>query len=145
MLVIANNLGVLPKFFFPTTAGPDYELSPCLADFRRDFTVFSGLSHPGVTGGHATHNCFLTAAHAVFKAGFRNSISLDQFAVEQIGRVTRFPTLNLGVNILNKGNRSLSWTRDGGVQDQITGRIYSIPSLGPCTHTYARMVMARLL
>ena len=115
MLIIANNLGVLPKLFFPQDSGREYELSPylsTLADFRRDFTVFSGLSHPGVTGGHSTDSCFLTAARGAFKSGFRNSISLDQFAAEKLGQVTRFPTLNLGVNI-DKGNRSLSWTRDG--------------------------------
>ena len=115
ILVIANNLGVLPKLFFPLASGRDYELSPylsTLADFRQDFTVFSGLSHPGVTGGHSTDSCFLTAARGAFKSGFRNSISLDQFAAEKLGQVTRFPSLNLGVNI-DKGNRSLSWTRDG--------------------------------
>ena len=115
MLIIANNLGVLPKPFFPTASGRDYELSPylsALSDFRNDFTVFSGLSHPGVTGGHSTDNCFLTAARGAFKSGFRNQISLDQFAAEKLGQVTRFPSLNLGVNV-DKGNRSLSWTRDG--------------------------------
>ena len=115
MLLISNNLGVLPKPFFPKTAGRDYELSPylsALADFRNDFTVFSGLSHPGVVGGHSTENCFLTAARGPTKSGFRNQISLDQFAAEKLGQVTRFPTLNLGVNI-DKANRSLSWTRDG--------------------------------
>jgi hypothetical protein len=115
MLIIANNLGVLPKFFFPQAAGRDYEPSPYLAAlgaFRNDFTVFSGLSHPGVTGGHSADNCLLTAARGAFKSGFRNSISFDQFVAEKLGQVTRFPTLNLGVNI-DKGNRSLSWTRDG--------------------------------
>ena len=115
MLIIANNLGVLPKYFFPEGAGRDYTLSPylsVLADWRKEFTVFSGLSHPGVSGGHSTDNCFLTAARGAFKSGFRNSISLDQFAAEKLGQVTRFPSLNLGVNI-DKGNRSLSWTRDG--------------------------------
>src|SRR5690606_3007116 len=80
--------------------------------FRKDFTVFSGLSHPNVTGGHSTENCFLTAAMDPTGSGFRNTISLDQFAVERLGRETRFPSLNLGVNI-DKANRSLSWTRDG--------------------------------
>jgi hypothetical protein len=115
MLLISNNLGVLPKPFFPQGAGPDYELSPylsALADFRGDFTVFSGLSHPDVNGGHSTENCFLTAARGPTKSGFRNQISLDQFAAEKLSQVTRFPTLNLGVNI-DKANRSLSWTRDG--------------------------------
>ncbi|MBL8236069.1 MAG: DUF1552 domain-containing protein [Bryobacterales bacterium] len=115
MLLIANNLGVLPKYFFPSGEGRDYQLSPYLselADCRHDFTVFSGLSHPGVSGGHSTDNCFLTAARGAFKSGFRNSISFDQFVSEKLGQVTRFGALNLGVNI-DKGNRSLSWTRDG--------------------------------
>ncbi|MCA9048111.1 MAG: DUF1552 domain-containing protein [Planctomycetaceae bacterium] len=115
MLLISNNLGILPKHFFPTTSGRDYELSPYLqdlAEFRDDFTVISGLSHPDVDGGHSTENCFLTAARGPTKSGFRNTISLDQFAAERLGPVTRFPTLNLGVNI-DKANRSLSWTRDG--------------------------------
>ncbi len=117
LLLISNNLGVLPKPFFPRAAGRDYELSPylsTLAGFRRDFTVFSGLSHPGVAGGHSTENCFLTAARGPTRSGFRNQISLDQFAAEKLGQVTRFPTLNLGVNI-DKANRSLSWTRDGAL------------------------------
>ena len=115
MLLISNNLGVLPQHFFPKDKGAGYTLSPYLneiAAFRGDFTVFSGLSHPAVTGGHSTENCFLTAARDPTRSGFRNSISLDQFAVEKLGQQTRFPTLNLGVNI-DKANRSLSWTRDG--------------------------------
>jgi len=115
MLMIANNLGVLPKHFFPQRAGREYTLSPyltTLAGHRADFTVFSGLSHPGVNGGHSADNCLLTAARGAFRSGFRNSISFDQYVADQLGQVTRFSTLNLGVNI-DKGNRSLSWTRDG--------------------------------
>jgi hypothetical protein len=117
MLVISNNLGVLPKPFFPTTTGRDYSASPYLRElesFRDEFTVFSGLSHPGVIGGHSTENCFLTAARGPTRSGFRNRISLDQFAADELGPQTRFATLNLGVNI-DKANRSLSWTRDGAL------------------------------
>ncbi len=115
LLVIVNNIGLFAKQFFPTANGRDYQLSPylsVLAAHRDDFTVFSGLSHPGVTGGHSTDNSFLTSARGAFKASFRNTISLDQYAAEQIGHLTRIPSLNLGVNI-EKANRSLSWTRDG--------------------------------
>src|SRR5262249_13657790 len=42
------------------------------------------------------------------RAGFRNSISLDQFAAERIGLQTRFPSLTLG----DEGF-GLSWTRSG--------------------------------
>ena len=115
MLIISNNLGFLPKPFFPKTAGRDYELTQTLAplaEVRGEFSIFSGMSHPDVNGGHSAENCFLTAARGPTKSGFRNQISLDQFAVEKLGQLTRFPTLNLGVNI-DKANRSLSWTRDG--------------------------------
>ena len=53
MLLISNNLGVLPKQFFPKSIGRDYELSPYLKDLaesRNDFTVISGLLHPDVDG-----------------------------------------------------------------------------------------------
>ncbi|MES2596499.1 MAG: DUF1552 domain-containing protein [Verrucomicrobiota bacterium] len=115
MLLISNNLGFLPTPFFPTSAGRDYQLTPTLAPLagiRDEFSLFSGLSHPDVNGGHSAENCFLTAARGPTKSGFRNQISLDQFAVEKMGQLTRFQTLNLGVNI-DKANRSLSWTRDG--------------------------------
>ncbi len=115
MLMISNNLGILPRYFFPTGEGKHYTPSlylDQLQDHRDDFTVFSGLSHPYVEGGHSTENCFLTAAKHPTGSQFRNTISLDQYAAESLGRQTRFPTLNLGVN-LNKALRSLSWTRDG--------------------------------
>lgn len=115
MLLVSNNLGVLPWPFFPKDRGQNYTPSPylkTLQGFRDKFTVFSGLSHPAVTGGHSTENCFLTGAKDPTGSGFRNSISLDQFAIGEIGQKTRFQTLNLGVNI-SKANRSLSWTRDG--------------------------------
>lgn len=115
LLVVSNNLGFLPKPFFPSQTGAGYELTPTLAPLasvRKDLSIFSGLSHPDVNGGHSAENCFLTAARGPTKSGFRNQISLDQFAVEKLGQLTRFPTFNLGVNI-DKANRSLSWTRDG--------------------------------
>lgn len=115
LLIISNNLGFLPKPFFPKTAGRDYELTQTLsplADVRSELSIFSGMSHPDVNGGHSAENCFLTAARGPTKSGFRNQISLDQFAAEKLGQPTRFSTLNLGVNI-DKANRSLSWTRDG--------------------------------
>lgn len=115
MLAICNNLGLLPENFFPKVAGRDYALSPyleLLKDFRHDFTVFSGVSHPDVDGGHPADNCFLTAAPHPGRGGFRNTISLDQFIAERLGHLTRFPSLNLGVNV-ERGARSLSWTGSG--------------------------------
>jgi hypothetical protein len=115
MLAICNNLGLLPDEFFPKDSGFGYTLSPyleILKEHRNDFTVFSGVSHPDVDGGHPADNCFLTAAPHPGRGGFRNTISLDQFMAERIGHLTRFPSLNLGVNI-EQGQRSLAWTSSG--------------------------------
>lgn len=115
MLAICNNLGLLPDQFFPADCGRDYTLSPyleLLKEHRNDFTVFSGVSHPDVDGGHPADNCFLTAAPHPGRGGFRNTISLDQFMAERIGHLTRFPSLNLGVNV-EQGARSLAWTSSG--------------------------------
>ncbi len=112
-LGICNNLGLLPEEFFPKQAGRDYTPSPYLSllqKHRDDFTVFSGVSHPNVDGGHPSDISFLTAAPHPASSSFRNSISLDQHIAEQIGNQTRFPSLTLAVN---SGSRSLSWTGTG--------------------------------
>jgi len=116
MLAICNNLGVLPDRFFPSEGGQDYSLSPYLSEIeshRSNFTVLSGVSHPGVDGSHSSDISFLTAAPHPGGGGFRNTISLDQYIAREIGHLTRFPSLTLGVNAA-EGKRSLSWT-DAGV------------------------------
>lgn len=113
MFGICNNLGLLPGDFFPANPGPGYTPSPylkILQDFRKDFTVFSGVSHPNVDGGHPADISFLTAAPHPASSSFRNTISLDQYIAERIGNQTRFPSLTLAVNT---GFRSLSWTGSG--------------------------------
>jgi hypothetical protein len=113
MIAICNNLGLLGDHFFPQTKGRDYVLSPCLQPLqahRNDFTVFSGVSHPNVDGGHPADVCFLTAAPHPGSSSFRNTISLDQYIAEQIGTLTRFPSITLAVNTRS---RSLSWTGTG--------------------------------
>lgn len=113
MVCVETNMGILPQLFFPEKSGGDYSLPPYLeklASYRNQFTVFSGVSHPGVTGGHAAEKCFLTGTPHPERGGFRNWVSLDQFAAEQIGNRTRYPSLVLGVG--NEG-QTLSYTRSG--------------------------------
>lgn len=112
MIAINQDLGFIPKHFFPGTSGRDYALSPYLekiAAHREQFTVFSGLSHPGVDGGHRADKTFLTAAPHPGRASFRNSISLDQVMANEVGHETRFRSLSLGIN----DARSLSYTQAG--------------------------------
>jgi hypothetical protein len=112
MFGICNNLGLLPELFFPRGSGRDYTPSPylkLLEAHRDDFTVFSGVSHPNVDGGHPSDISFLTAAPHPASSSFRNTISLDQHIAEHLGTLTRFPSLTLAVN----GGRSLSCTGTG--------------------------------
>jgi len=112
MVCICTPLGMHASNFFPEKAGEDFALPPYLeviSDFRKDFTVVSGLSHPDVGSTHDSGFSFLTAApHPEIRAGFRNTISVDQFAAEKIGGETRTPSLSLA----DEGF-GLSWTRSG--------------------------------
>ena len=114
MVAIETNMGIMPQFFFPEKAGRDYALTPYLeklAAHRQQMTIFSGTSHPGVTGAHAAERCFLTATPHPERGGFRNGVSLDQVAAEQLGNETRFPSLTLAMS--NEGGPTLSYTRSG--------------------------------
>lgn len=133
MIGICNNLGLLTDHFFPTGEGRSYQLSPYLeqlAAHRDRFSVFSGVSHPGVDGSHSSDVSFLTAAPHPASGGFRNSISLDQYIAEKIGDQTRFPSLTLGVNP-KQGRRSLSWTRSGVL----------IPCEGEASNVYRQLFL----
>lgn len=116
MICICAPLGFYPQHFFPAQAGRDYTLSPyldLLRDQREDFTVISGLQHAGMGSSfaHQASASFLTGAPGAGRPGFRNTVSLDQFAAEHIGAQTRFPSLALS----GEGAGGLSWTRTGAL------------------------------
>lgn len=130
MIAINQDLGFIPKHFFPGTSGRNYVLSPYLeklAAHREQFTVFSGLSHPGVDGGHRADKTFLTAAPHPGRASFRNSISLDQVMANDVGHETRFRSLSLGIN----DARSLSYTQAG----------VEIPTIKSAADLYKKMFL----
>ena len=113
MFAINNNLGLLPRNFFPEGNEKDYKPSPyleLLQEHRKDFTVFSGVSYPNVDGGHPADVCFITAAPHPGSGSFRNTISLDQVVADSLGTLTRFPSLTLAVNTRSW---SLSFTGSG--------------------------------
>jgi hypothetical protein len=111
MVLISRPLGLYSPYFFPDKPGKDYTptryLKP-LADYRQDFTVFSGMSHRGYPGGHHTEVALLTGVgpEGVRFGDIRNTISLDQEVASRLGGETRFPFLALG-------GGPLSWNRKG--------------------------------
>ncbi len=130
MIAINQDLGFIPKLFFPKGEGRNYELSNYLekiAGHRDQFTVFSGLSHPGVDGGHRADKSFLTAAPHPGRASFRNTISLDQLIANEVGHETRFRSLSLGIN----DTRSLSYTQAG----------VEIPTIKSASELYKKMFL----
>jgi hypothetical protein len=111
-------IGILNYFsfhapnLFPKEAGADYVATPYLQGLqrqRKDFTIISGLNHPEVRDGHSSDKSFFTGAPHPGSPSFRNTVSLDQFAAERIGRDTRYASLNFSTS----GAYSCSYTRSG--------------------------------
>lgn len=114
MVFICNTLGLHPPSLFPKTPGSEYEETEylkLLSQHRKDFTLFSGLSHPDQNGKqpHDTEMTWLTSARNPGLSGFKNTISIDQFAASKLGHVTRFPSLALSSNT----KKSQSYTSNG--------------------------------
>lgn len=107
-------LGLHGDNLFPLQAGADYELSlylKSLQDLRSQYTVISGSSHPGVTGGHRAEASILTANPVGSSGRAKNTVSLDQYMARHLGRDTRFPSLVLS----SSGSNSPSYTENGAM------------------------------
>ena len=129
MLTICSPLGIHTPYLFPIETGKNYTLTRYLeplADLREKFTVISGISHPDVDGGHAAEKSYLTGAAHPGQPSFRNTISVDQFAAERIGHLTR-----VGSVVLSANNTSLSYTRSGA----------PIPAEGRPSKLFARLFL----
>jgi len=111
---ICTTLGLYGPSLWPKTGGTNYETTEYLEsvkDYRSDYTLFSGLQHEGQVG-RAPHNnetTWLTSARGPGLGGFRNTISIDQYAAGKLGYVTRFPSISLGTN----STQSQSYTESG--------------------------------
>lgn len=107
-------LGLHNPNLVPEGAGRDYQPSRylrSLQDLRGDFTVVSGSSHPGVTGGHTAEGSIFSACPNMRGTTSRNTISLDQLMAKHLGHETRFPSL-----VLNTARESSpSYTETGAM------------------------------
>ncbi len=114
LVLICTTLGLHPPSLFPKTPDGEYESTEylrLLKNHRDDFTLFSGLSHPDQNGKqpHDTEMTWLTAARNPGLGGFKNSISVDQYAAMKLGNATRFPSISLSSNT----RKSQSYTSNG--------------------------------
>ena len=98
--------GAIPKTWWPKGTGSSYETSPTLApleSLRDKFQVLKGLDNHSADGGpdgggdHARGNgTFLTGVRLKKSAtDIRAGISIDQLIANQVGHLTRFPSLEL--------------------------------------------------
>lgn len=132
MVCLNADFGFYGPSFFPKQPGSDYETSEYLKiidEFRKDYTVFSGISHPDIGGDHHSGVSFLSAAPGVKRAGFRNTVSMDYLASKHVGTATRFPLLAMKTV---EGGFSMSITPSGAPV-----RTHSRPS-----QLYAAMFLA---
>ncbi len=112
MVLVSRPLGLHTPYFFPETAGRDYQTSrylKALDNHRQDFTVFSGMSHH-YGGGHGTRIALFTGVRPdhMRPGNIRNTISLDQEVATRLKSPTRYASLTLGES-------GLSWNRNGVV------------------------------
>lgn len=112
MVLIHRPLGTYHSHLVPKATGPQFETTrflKTLEPFRGQFTVFSGMGHPGYPNSHGTEPAIFTGVPDFSEHDLHNSISLDQVAAQAIGAETRFPFL-----LLNRvWSQSLSWNEKG--------------------------------
>lgn len=94
----------------PKATGRDFDLPPILEplqNVRRDLQVITGLAHQKAfangdgAGDHARASAtFLTGCQAYKTGGsdLRIGVSADHLAAEKVGRATRLPSLELGID-----------------------------------------------
>jgi hypothetical protein len=116
--------GVTNETWFPdpNQTGPDYPLPGGLAPLARhkaDFTVVQGLSNKFSNEAHWGSTFWLTGANRYAEAGqsFHNSISVDQVIAAEIGKDTRFSSLQLNSPDVKESGHgpglSLAWDQRG--------------------------------
>ena len=101
--------GAIMPAWKPATAGKNYELSEtlaALAKHKSDFNVITGLAQDNGRakgdgpGDHARCAAsYLTGAHPYKTSGadIRLGVSVDQVAADRIGKLTKLPSLEIGI------------------------------------------------
>ena len=114
-----NGNGIPERYWIPAETGRGYRMTPCLsplAPFRNDIHVLSGLDNsaaasPGPGNGHHKSMSGLMSCTGFTGRG-AGGPSIDQAIAGQIGRDSRFRSLQLGVSQESFGEsiqRNMSW------------------------------------
>src|SRR5262245_59634203 len=106
--------GAIPQYWWPKGEGKDFELAQTmkpLETLKEHIQILGGLDHVNATpgpdgpGDHARANgTFLTGVRVRKTAGadIHAGISIDQVVANQVGHVTRFPSLELSCDAVRK-------------------------------------------
>jgi hypothetical protein len=124
MIFLAFGWGVTKETWFPDLkqTGTHYTLPSGLAPLARhqkDITVVQGCSNKFSNEAHWGSTFWLTGANRYAQPGqsFCNSVSVDQVAAAQLGKDTRFASLQLGTpDAKDQGHGpglSLAWDQRG--------------------------------
>ena len=108
---ISPEYGIHRSSLIPEKAGPLNKLpqyASLLNAHRKELSLFSGIDHPLVGGGHAATSTLLNGMKKSLCGGdLKKMLSLDMMLADNLGRETRFPLLTLGngspVTFNNKG------------------------------------------
>lgn len=111
MVFLGMGFGVTEESWYPDPSqiGEKYDMPKVLtplAKHKNDLTIIQHLYHQYTVDGHFGSTFWLTGANRYAVAGqsFHNTISVDQVAAEQLGRETRFTSIQLSGS--NLGNAS---------------------------------------
>jgi len=114
-----NGNGILERYWIPRRTGPDFEWTPCLAPlapFRNDIHIITGLDNaaarlPGPGNDHHRSMSALVSG-ASFTGRGAGGPSIDQIIAAEIGKESRFRSLQIGVCQESFGEsiqRNMSW------------------------------------
>jgi len=119
LVVLHNELSFYNPAFFPEKTGKDFEaprlLKP-LEKLRGNYTVFRGLDHPDVEGGHTLTSTLLTGINYEHLPNKRHTLSLDQYIADAMGAQTRFDKLVVGnapISFDVNGTQFPDWIQNG--------------------------------
>jgi Protein of unknown function (DUF1552) len=110
---ITSCLGFYKPNLIPKNTGIQHDATPYLDSlqaFRGQYSIFSGLEHPGVADGHFSEVSIFTGAPHPASASFKNTISLDQQIANSMGNSTRYPSLSIATS---STNRYISYNENG--------------------------------